>query len=181
MDAGDDHLESFEELLRIDCLARDAIKNHDLSGSKKVSDLKKQRQANDRNITELKGILVTAMTSGIVAENDAEQAYAILESEKMAMWPDKIKEFLSLHETTGDAESLAKVIMRFASDNYLSVKDESQALASSKDKDSDGGLRLVGAMFVMNKFDPKFGKRGLGKIQLAQTFTVHLDCFWSNL
>ena len=159
MDTDDDHTASFEELLRIDRISRTAIKNRNTDGKKQVADLTRQRRQGDKNITKLENILVDALTSGKIDEKTADDAHKSLTSDGMKMWPDKIKEFISAYETTGDVGALASLIIDFTKGNYINVEPDLKVPVEEGAEE----LKLIGAMFVMDEFDPNIGRSGLDK------------------
>lgn len=144
---GEEHRESFEELLRIDAEAREAIRDMNETGKKKVLDL----QRNSQNDLDL-NILVEAVADGRLPQEDADEAYGILSSHEMGQWKGTVKDILHAHES--DPVRMCEEIRQLASRIYLEDRTADR-VAPAK---STSQLLLVGALFVMDGFDPKLGK-----------------------
>lgn len=155
---GEEHRESFEELLRIDGLARRAVLDRDREGRKKVADLQKRRQQHDKNTSELVSALVGAAMDGQITHEDADKARSVLESVQMRSCEAKSKEFLEEYGADKDPAALAAKIRKFADSMYF--EDEGEAPTP---KEQEAKLKLVGAIFVMDGFDPDLGRKGLEK------------------
>lgn len=167
---GDEHRESFEELLRIDRKARQAIADRDRSGARMVADLQKRRRGDDRGVSKLIGILADAVDDGRLPEEDAEAAHAVLDSAQFRSWPGKARELLAAHESDGDAAGLARDIARFSKSIYAEDRagdggggnaGTASAGGGRSGGDGAGRLVLVGAQFVMEGYDPRLGQEGL--------------------
>ena len=167
---GPEHLESFEELLRIDRKARQAIADRDRSGARVVADLRKRRSGDDRSVSKLQAILVGAYDGGLLEDEDAEAAMSVLDSTQFRSWPGKARELLGAYESDGDAVRLAEDIRRFGRSVYAEDREggsDAAGAASGADSDAAGAasgaerLVLVGAQFVMEEYDPKLGQKGL--------------------
>jgi len=144
MDCSDEHAESFRELLKVDEIAREAIRNRDIDGSRQAIDLIQKRDRLDRNLTKLRRLLAKAMTNGQITEEDAEDANSIVTSNSMRPWPNKITEWLSTYNDSDDLTKLADTIKRFAKRTYITADtkhNETKTIETAE-------LKLVGAMFV---------------------------------
>ena len=155
---GEEHRESFEELLRIDGPARRAVLDRDREGRKKVADLQQRRKQHDKNTYELVSALVGAAMDGQVTHEEADGARRVLESAHMRSWPAKSREFLEEYKKGEDPAALAAKIRKFADSMYF--EDEGEA---PPPKEQEAKLKLVGAIFVMDGFDPGLGRKGLEK------------------
>ena len=111
---GKEHRKSFEELLRIDKLARQAVLDRDRDGGRRVADLQRKKGQHDKNALELVLELVRAAMGGRITHEDAEEAKLVLESARMRSWPAKSKEFLEGYRAAKDPAALADRIRRFA-------------------------------------------------------------------
>ena len=167
---GAEHRESFEELLRIDRKARQAIADRDRSGARMVADLQKKRRGDDRGVSKLIGILADAVDDGRLPEEDAEAAHAVLDSAQFRSWPGKARELLAAHESDGDAANLARDIARFSKSIYAEDRVDDGGGGDAGNAAAEGGgiggagagrLVLVGAQFVMEGYDPRLGQEGL--------------------
>ena len=167
---GPEHLESFEELLRIDRKARQAIADRDRSGARMVADLQKRRGGDDRSVSRLQAILVDAYGDGRLSEEDAEAAHSVLESAQFRSWPGKARDLLEAYEADGDAARLAEDIRKFGRSIYAEDREGGDAAGGSAgargaEGDGDSGdaarLVLIGAQFVMAEYDPGLGQKGL--------------------
>ncbi len=155
---GDEHKESFKELLRIDALARQAIANRDRDGGRTLADLQKRRNKHDKNVSDLVGVLVNAAVGGVITHEDAEAARLMLESEQARSWPSKPKELLAEYGESGDPKMLVADIKKFAKSICYEERPERSVVP-----DRDAKLKLIGAMFVTGGPDPGKGKRGLDR------------------
>ena len=136
---GEEHRESFEELLRIDAEARGAIRDMNEAGKKKVLDLKKKSQSDlDLNV------LVEAVVGGRLPQEDADEAYRILSSHEMGPWTGTVKDILREYEP--DPPRMCREIRQLADRIYL----EDRAVDKTAPVKADSQLMLVGAMFVMD-------------------------------
>lgn len=147
---GEEHRESFDELLDIDCKARKAVRDSGRESRRKVNELR-TRQKRDIDL----GILTDAVIAGKLSKEDADAAYNILKSEQLSSWrPDMAriqKEYAE--DPTGMCDALRRLADRlYAGDREPEAKTPAE---------QDAELKLIGALFVMESFDPKFGKRGL--------------------
>jgi len=143
---GEEHRESFEELLRIDAEARGAIRDMNEAGKKMVLDLKKKSQSDlDLNV------LVEAVVDGRLAQEDADEAYRILSSHKMGPWTGTVKDILREYEA--DPARMCREIRQLADRIYL----EDRAVDKAAPVKADSQLVLVGAMFVMDGLEPGKG------------------------
>lgn len=157
---GEEHRESFEELLRIDELARRAVLDRDEEGRKRVADL---QQRHDKNAAELVSALVGAAMDGQMTHEDADAARRVLESAKMRSFGAKAREFLEGYRSDKDPANLAAKVRKFADSMYF--EDEGDA---PPPKEQEAKLKLVGAIFVMEEFDPALGRKGLERYRGAQ-------------
>ena len=167
---GPEHRESFEDLLRIDRKARQAIADRDRSGAKIVADLRKRCQGDDRSVSKLLGIMVDAVDGGQLPEDDANAAHGILSSAQFRSWPGKARELLDAYKAEGDAAGLVRDILRFGKRIYVEDRDGSggddakggggDGAAAGRD-DGTARLVLVAAQFVMDKYDPRPSQKGL--------------------
>ena len=149
---GEDHRESFEQLLAIDCKAREAIRHTDREGKKKAAELRtRQKPAFDSKI------LLDAMNAGELTEEDANAVLNIIKSEQMHNWQSAVRDICEQHKD--DAASMCKAILHLADQLYM--KDREPGAKTPAERDAK--LKLVGAMFIMDSFDPGFGKKGLKK------------------
>ena len=179
---GDDHRESFEELLRIDRKARQAIADRGRDGAKMVADMRQRRKAEDRDIPKLQKILLDAAWDGDprqpqpddagkagdgrLPEEDANEAYRLLDSDRFRLWRGEAGRLLAAYEADGDARRLANEILRFGKSIYAADGDaDADDGGTSAGADGDGAPRLVliGAQFVMDGYDPSMGRRGLDR------------------
>ena len=153
---GEEHRESFEELLRIDKLARQTVLDRDRDGRRRVADLQRKKRQHDKNTSKLVSELVMAAMDGRITHEEAEKARLVLESAQMRSWPAKSREFLEEYRAGKDPAALAGRVRKFADSIYLEdARDERTA------KGEDAKLKLVGAIFVMEEFDPRQGRKGL--------------------
>ena len=143
---GEEHRESFEELLRIDAEARGAIRDMNEEGKKKVLDLKKKSRSDlDLNV------LVEAVAGGRLPQEDADEAYRILSSHEMGPWTSTVKDILREYES--DPARMCREIRQLADRIYL----EDRAVDKVAPVKADSRLVLVGAMFVMDGLGPGKG------------------------
>lgn len=157
---GAEHRESFDELLRIDREARSAITNKDRDGSKMVADLQRRRREGDLVASRLQDALIDAAANERLSREEADVAYALLESDRFRAWHSNIRALLDAYKADGDAERLARDIQKFADSIYVGDGDGKGSGAVGAGESGDSGLRLVGAMFIMNGFDPNLGRKG---------------------
>ena len=178
---GADHRESFEELLRIDRKARQAITDRGRSGAKIVADVQQKRKAEDRDIPKLQRILIGAVRDGgpqpppggagaagdgRLPEEDANEAYRLLGSDQFRLWRGQARRLLAAYEADGDARRLANEILRFGRSIYAEDRAGDgvvPAPAPSPAGDDDARLTLIGAQFVMGEYDPRLGQKGLDR------------------
>ena len=165
---GQEHRESFEELLRIDRKARQAIAGRDRSGARIVADLRKRRGGDDRNVSKLLGIMVDAVGDGQLPEDDANAAHGILSSAQFRSWPGKARELLDAYKADGDAVGLVRDILRFGRSIYVEDRDGSGGDDAGSGEDATAGrdgaaarLVLVAAQFVMDEYNPRPSQKGL--------------------
>ncbi len=143
---GEEHRESFEELLRIDAEAHGAIRDMNEAGKKKVLDLKKKSQSDlDLNV------LVEAVAGGRLPQEDADEAYQILSSHEMGPWTVTVKDILREYEE--DPARMCREIRQLADRIYLADR----AVDKAAPVKADSQLVLVGAMFVMDGLEPAKG------------------------
>ena len=180
---GADHCESFEELLRIDRKARQAIADRGRSGAKMVADVQQKRKAEDRDIPKLQKILIGAVRDGgpqqpppggagaagddRLPEEDANEAYRLLGSDQFRLWRGQAHRLLAAYEADGDARRLANEILRFGRSIYAEDRagDAPAPAPSPAGAGRDGAARLtlIGAQFVMGEYDPRLGQKGLDR------------------
>ena len=186
---GADHRESFEELLRIDRKARQAIADRGRAGAKMVADMQRKRKAGDRDIQKLQRILVDAVrddsgrrrpappgSAGAaggdrVPEEDANKAYKLLGSNRFRPWRDTARRMLAAYEADGDARRLANEVLRF---ERIVCAGDGEAGGGGGGGGGNGAragaeggaasdLVLIGAQFVMDEYDPDMGRKGLDR------------------
>ena len=149
---GEDHQESFKRLLEIDCKARKAVLDTDREGRKKAAELRTQQKP----AFDSKG-LVDAVESGELTQEDADAVFNIIESEQMRNWQPTLRDILEQHKD--DPVEMCEAVRRFADKLYMRDR-ELEADTSTKQA---AELKLIGAMFIMDSFDPDFDKKGLEK------------------
>ena len=160
---GAEHRESFEELLRIDKKARQAIADRDRSGARMVADLQRKRG----DVSKLLAVLSDAVDDGRLPEEDAEAAHAVLDSAQFRSWPGKARELLGAYDAGAvDAAALADDIRVFgrriyAEDRAAGGGDVEGGGGAEEGGDGAGRLVLVGAQFVMEEYDSRLGQKGL--------------------
>ena len=186
---GADHRESFEELLRIDRKARQAIADRGREGAKMVADMQRKRKTGDRDIQKLQKILIDAVRDDSdhrhsappggagaagddrVPEEDANKAYKLLGSNRFRPWRDTARRMLAAYEADGDARRLANEVLRF---ERIVCAGDGEADGGGGDGGGDGAragaeggtaadLVLIGAQFVMDEYDPDVGRKGLDR------------------
>ena len=182
---GDDHRESFEDLLWIDRKARKAIADRSMDGAKIVADLKQRRKTEDQDIPKLQKILVNAVSDGDLEESqgedgttgdtrlpeeDALEAYRLLDSDRFRLWRGEPRRLLKAYEADGNARRLADEILQFGKSIYADETWEAGAGGGNDngtpaDADGDGAAKLVliGAQFVMGEYDSNMGRKGLDR------------------
>ena len=150
---GEDHRESFEQLLAIDRAAREAVRDTDREGRRKASELRTRRPG-----SELKQVLVEAVVADKLSEQDIDPAVKVLESEQMRHWLPDLRDIYKQHEN--DAAGMCKAILGLADRLYLRDREPE---AHMTPVEQDAKLKLVGAVFITDSFDPKLGKKGLDR------------------
>ena len=157
---GDEHRESFEELLRIDGECRVAIAVRDRDGRKKVAELQRRPREGDLVASRLQDALINAVDNERLSQYDASAAYSLLESKQFRAWTYEMRELLQAYEVDGDAEHLARDVQRLA--DRIHIEDEDIGSSDTgADESKSTSLRLVGAMFIMKGFDPDLGRKGI--------------------
>ena len=163
---GADHRESFEDLLWIDRRARQAIEDRGRDGAKMVADVQRKRKTEDRDIPGLQKILIGAAGDGSLPEEDANEAYRLLGSDRFRLWRGQARRLLTAYEADGDARRLASEILRFGRRIYADDRagdgggGDAQAGAGAADA---ARLVLIGAQFVMGEYDSRLGRKGLDR------------------
>ena len=160
---GAEHRESFKELLRIDGKARAAIVERDRDGRKKVADLQKRRKEGDHVASKLQDVLVSSATQGRLTSKDANFMYGLLESDQFKAWPNKLRDLLKGYNDDGDTERLVQNMQKLADDIYVTDRDSVTSVTKGMDEKKVDDLRLVGAMFIMENFDPDLGLKGMDR------------------
>lgn len=152
MDDGD-RRKSFEDLIRIDKKARDAIIHSD--------DVVRQYARTPQNTgfektrTRLISVITEAYRSGKIDSESAGRADAVINSAQLRPWGVELQDIVDGYERDGDADMLIKEIDLIGE----------QVGAGTEDTDADAeidydGMKLVGAMFITTS--PQKGKSGDG-------------------
>ena len=149
---GEDHRESFEQLLVIDHKAREAVGEAGKARKRKAHELQMQQKP-----TDTIKILVDAVLAGKLTEEDAEAARRVLESEHLRAWRPEMDKIQKQHED--DPATMCRALQRLETNLYAGDREADSKTPTEQDAD----LKLVGAMFIMDSFDPNFGKKGLEK------------------
>ncbi len=150
---GDDHRKSFEDLIRIDKKARDAIIHSD--------DVVRQYARTPQNTgfektrTRLISVITEAYRSGKIDSESAGRADAVINSAQLRPWGVELQDIVDGYERDGDADMLIKEIDLIGE----------QVGAGTEDTDADAeidydGMKLVGAMFITTS--PQKDKSGDG-------------------
>ena len=160
---GADNRESFNQLLKIDEVARKTIRGKNSSVrllvKKAMSDRKRRH---DKNVQEINKIIIAGIRSGQITKDDGEAAMNIVRSHSIRPWEDDISSLLAEYKRSNDAPALAAAIRQKGL--WLGVVEEREwERPAESDQESD--LRLVGAMFVTREsFDPLADKKGVEKM-----------------
>ncbi len=151
---GDGHQESFEELIRIDKKAREAIIHGD--------DVVRQYARNPRSTgfektqTTLMGMITAAYRSGKIDSESAGRAGDVINGTQLRPWSVELQGMVDGYERDGDAEMLIKEIGRIG-------RQVGRTSTEAADMDAEidyDGMKLVGAVFVTPP--PQKGRPGAG-------------------
>ena len=159
---GDDNRESFSQLLKIDGLARKAIREKNNSILLSVERSKHGRkQKHERNVRTINKILVDGIRNGQVSREAAQAALKLARSRSIRPWEEDIGRLLAEHGTGSDPAALVDAITKKG--RFLGYIEE-KAPDENPEAKPESELRLVGAMFIAGEtFDPLADKEGVEK------------------
>ena len=152
---GPDGGDSFEQMLRIDSIARRSIADQNdrdlrLASSLQASYKKKHKQMAE----DVQEIVIDAIMSGEIAEDEGEVVDAIMDSVDLRTWKSDIESLLDEYAAKKDARVLVGGLKRIGEGMDFSGGGSGEGGAGTE----PGELVLVGAMFVSGEdFDPEFG------------------------
>ena len=160
---GADNRESFNQLLKIDEVARKAIREKNSSVRLLVEKaMSARRRRHDKNVQEINKIILAGIRGGRITKDDGEAAMNIVRSHNIRPWEDDISGLLAEYQKSNDAPALVAAIRQKG--QWLGVVEErEQERPAESDQESD--LKLVGAMFITGEtFDPLADKKGVEKM-----------------
>lgn len=138
---GDDHQKSFEDLIRIDKKARDAIIHSD--------DVVRQYVRNPKSTvfektrTRLVSVITAAYRSGKVDSESAGRVDSIINSTQLRPWSTELQNIVDRYENDEDADILIKAIENIGKQVGASME------AADTDVEIDyDQMKLVAAMFI---------------------------------
>ena len=140
MDGGD-HRKSFEELIRIDKKAREAIIYSDDVVRQYARSL--ENTGFEKARTRLVSVITAAYRFGKIDSDSAGRADAVINSAQLRPWSVELQDMVDGYERDGDADVLIKEIERIGK----------QVGTGTEDVDADAeidydGMKLVDAMFI---------------------------------
>ena len=151
---GDGHQESFEDLIRIDRKAREAIIHSDDVVRQYVESPK--NTGFEKTRTRLVSAVTAAYRSGKIDSESAGRADAVINSAQLRPWSVELQDIVDGYERDGDADVLIREIER------IGKQVGTRTTTADADAEIDyAGMKLVGAMFITPP-PPQKGKPGDG-------------------
>ena len=163
---GADNRESFEQLLRIDQKARQAIREKNDKVFEYVKAIKSDKKGQyNKHVANITKIMLDSAKKGIITPQDGGTIRRIIKTPNMRPWEDDIKDMVAEYDRNNDVGALVARIKRKG--DQIGFKEES-AQVDQVDDSQASDLKLVGAMFITGEiFDPSLGKSGLEKYQTS--------------
>ena len=151
MDAGGNG-ESFRILLEMDRAAREAIAKKNSEDERIAASLRSKPKKSERIIEGFREAMDSAVDTGNITEQEAEEADSILDSADMKQWGDYLKMLFAECGTRNGDRQAVKDLKRIGKD--MAAREEETRIG-----EEPGRLALVGALFITES-----GKEpGLGK------------------
>lgn len=141
MDDDDDHQKSFEELIRIDKKAREAIVYSDDVVRRYVQ--KSKNTGFEKTRMTLKRMINEAYKSGRIDPESGGRMDEIMNRTELQPWDTELRDIAYGYEHDGDADALIKGIDRIG--RQIGIKEEAVEVDAEIDYSK---MKLVGAMFI---------------------------------
>ena len=140
---GEGYAESFRQLIKVDGVAREAIRAQNSSDHRIARDLRSRPKKNEKTIEKIRDIIDEEMSRGGLSVEEGEAIDEILDSADLLQWNDDLESLLDYHEAGGDVKSMVARLRRIS--DSIGVETGADTGATEEDP---GRLVLVGAMFI---------------------------------
>ena len=151
--------ESFEELIEIDAVAREAVATQDNRDHSIAREIKSNSSKQYNEIVErLRDIIDNAVDGGRLPGTEGESVDRILDLADLRAWLGDVESLLDEYDVGKDVRILAEGLKRIG--NNIGVEDSEGGDDATEGE--PGELVLVGAMFITgDMFDAKLGLSGI--------------------
>ena len=158
---GPNNQESFEELLKIDMKARDAINERNNTVLQYAKDVRqKTRNKHRKNVSRINEILLREIKQGRIPMEEGESVMSVIKSGYARPWENDIADMVVQYDKHSEIDTLVTGLKILGQRIDIDEKPEEEIAVKAEDT----SLQLVGAMFITpTEFDSKLGMGGLDK------------------
>ncbi len=145
----EDYGKSFEQLLFIDKIARDAIRQRMVNDTQTINQMRSENTQYRRSIDRIMGLITGS--AGILSDEEGSEIFSIIESPDMRAWESNVSNILKDYDDDHDVANLVESIRQIG--NKMGMHEKEKNIKDDNTKEGD--LTLVGAMFITGGTDDR--------------------------